>query len=630
MRVPFHLAIQAQPGTRAERHQPTRAFLALSAFGVMVLWLLSPILHSVQVEGFTAQIQIEAIASSLNMTDHANLSYPIHAEYFYTTRLGVIYCLQFLMWVFGTTSDVTFRLLTGISFIAFAGCTLAIGRRYSQVGLLALGSALLLTPGISELGFFFNDNVVSASFAMLGIALLPPGCGRPPMPFRALFARGLCVGIAIGLAILARTDAVLLLPVLAAFAWLEAKRWPDLLVLGGIVALGLLGTITASFYFSGSSVIQAVQIARFFDHLHEGFRSRAASASILILFIGLPNLLVLPIGLVHNFREANLKQIAVLILLPVAFLPYMVLHALEARQFYPLLAPFIAIHGGRGIQWLAQAATGRSRPAAWAATAVVGAAMLVWLAPPVFVPVKDGPRAVLGRLWSPILWFQWQSSIEATLRDIRGPIEQAGDAPRVAVITTQFDSDHYLQLQLWQAGFRPMLAQDAVPGCTGGFEAWRKNGREVFHIRTENPHIMNHSRADYLAALQIQQAFRCPAMLKDTTFYVSDSGTHPDDPLMSYLYSEHPELKAKSETFGWPESTALYLQKKLSRSRLDKFATYFNSTVLLTPEQVADLSSYADATVKIEAAESAGSYPDYNQLMASYGYRFWHPRTTAE
>ena len=402
-----------------------------------------------------------------------------------------------------------------------------------------------------------------------------------------------------------------------------------MLVLGGIVALRLLGTITASFYFSGSSVIQAVQIARFFDHLHEGFRSRAASASILILFIGLPNLLVLPIGLVHGFREAKLKQIAILILLPVAFLPYMVLHALEARQFHPLLAPFIAIHGGRGIQWLAQAAIGRNRPAAWAAVAVISAAMLVWLAPPVFVPVKDGPRAVLGRLWSPIL-FQWQSSIEATLRDIRGLTEQAGDAPRVAVITTQFESDHYLQLQLWQAGFRPMLAQDAVPGFIGGFEAWRKNGREVFHIRTENPHIMNHSRADYLAALQIQQVFYCPAMLKDTTVYVSDSGTHSDDPLMSYLYSEHPELKAKSKTFGWPESTARYLQKKLSRSRLDEFATYYNSTVLFTPEQVVNLSSFTDATVKVEAAESAGSYPDYDHLMASFGYRFWHSRTAPE
>lgn len=255
---------------------------------------------------------------------------------------------------------------------------------------------------------------------------------------------------------------------------------------------------------------------------------------------------------------------------------------------------------------------------------------VVWLAPPVFVPVKDGPRAVLGRIWSPILWFEWQAIAGAKVDDAGSVIGDADQATRIAVVTTQFNTDHYLRLRLWQHGYRPMRAQDAAPGCMGGFEDWRSGRHELIHVRTENPHIMDRSRPDYLAALQIQRALSCRSAFEGTPVYVSDHGSHPgDDELMQALYAARPDLMAVPTTFAWPEGIASYLRARLSRSGLNQHSIYPNRTVLLTKAQTADLSREADRLVLNYADGGGHPLPDYDQFIASYGYHFWRLRDQA-
>lgn len=433
---------------------------------ILVAYLLSPAITAVQVEGFTAQLQLGAIAANAGLIDRANLLYPLHAEHFYLTRLGVALLLQALMTVLGSTGDHIFSLLGAVSFVSLTTLTLMVARRHSRVGLLPAGLALLLTPGFTELPFYLNDNVTSAAFGMLGLVLMPPldDAGSRPR----WFARGLLAGGSLGFAIVCRSDAVLLLPVVAGFAWLEARRWHDLVLPGVVVSVGILCLFAASYLVSGSTVLQALQSARFFDGLHVGFRNRMVFASVFVLFFGLPMLALLPVSLVQGWREGTLKQALVLVVLPLSLLAFIVQHSLETRQFYPLLAPFIAVHGGRGLERVGAALVNRRGWSFPVAVAWVAGTAFVWLAPPVFVPLKDGPRAVFGRVWSPPLWFQWQSVIRATLDRAATLVDAADQAPRIAVITTFANSDHYLRLRLWQRGYRPLHAQDARPGCSGG------------------------------------------------------------------------------------------------------------------------------------------------------------------
>ncbi|MGI9091325.1 MAG: ArnT family glycosyltransferase [Gemmatimonadaceae bacterium] len=531
--------------------------LPQAAFAVLGIYLLSPALTSVHVEGFTAQIQIGAIAANAGLLNRANLLYPLHAEYFYLTREGVVFLLQPLMAAFGTTGDIVFRVMTGLSFALFVGSTVVIARRQARVGLLAVCAALLMTPGIAELPFYFNDNVVSVAFGMLGIALLPaipglPGVGNVTTASRVWILRAVLAGASLGLAIMARPDAVLLLPVVAGFGWLDAKSWRALVLLGAVVTAAILAVFVASYFASGTTLIQAVQIGRYFDHLQSLFRHDSAAVLVFILFFGLPNLALLPIGAFQELHANNLKRILVLVVLPIVLLAYMVPNAMETRQFYPILAPFIAIHGARGLEWLGSALTSGQRARVWKGAILAAGIALVWVAPPVYVPVRDGPRAVVGRLWSPILWFQWQRAVTATLDDVAALVDRADHVPRLVVVTTHFNADHYLRLRLWQRGYRPLRAQEAVPGCVGGFEVWRKGTHELDQVRTENPHFMFRPH-EYLEALEIQRAFQCSSIFQDAPVYVSGVGRDPGgNDVMASLSATRPDLASTTVAFGWP------------------------------------------------------------------------------
>jgi len=135
--------------------------------------MLSPALTATHVEGFTALIQLDAIAAQLGLLDRADLLYPVQTEYFYGTRQGVVLLLRGLMYLTGTDSDALFRVLTLLCFAVFLGSTAVVARRHSSLGWPAILGSLLLVPGLFELGFYFSDGVVSVAFGMLGFALLP-------------------------------------------------------------------------------------------------------------------------------------------------------------------------------------------------------------------------------------------------------------------------------------------------------------------------------------------------------------------------------------------------------------------------------------------------------------------------
>ncbi len=605
---------------------------ALAASGILALHMLSPALTATHIEGFTALIQLDAIAARLGLIDRADLLYLVQAEYFYVTRQGVVLLLRGLMQMTGTTGDLLFRFLTLLCFAVFLGTTAVVARRHSSLGWPAILGSLLLVPGIFELGFAFSDGVVAVAFGMLGLALLPGAPGRRATAAWTL--RGMLAGAALGMAVLARTDTVLLLPLAAGLAWLDQRRLRPLLGLGACVGAGMLAAFALSYAISGATVLQAFQIGRFFDQLHDTARPRLLRAAVFVLFFGLPGLTLTAIGAVQSLRAEPFSRSLALVGLPGMLLVFALREATETRQIYPLLAPFVVMQCGHGLRWAWTALTSGVGARVRASAAIILGTALVWVLPPVFVPVRDGPRPVLGRLWSPPMWRAWQGRVTASMNDVDALVAKAERLPGLVAITAHFNSDHYFQLRAWQRGWRPLRPEETADRCIGGVQVWRNGARELVQVRLEDPYGIAKMTPEYYAALQMAEALECPALLTGAPAYLSDF-TPPlsDGPMSGRLRINMPALPPPLVSFGWPTAVAARVSQLVAGSAKAAFALPLsygvNRTAPVTGEQLAEARSLA-----AQAVEHGRSLPenqqfqDFGEFSRLFHTRFWHPRAS--
>ncbi len=622
-----------------------RANGARVAFALLVAYLLWPMLFATQPEGFTAQIQNAAAAANAGMVDRANPLYPQHAEYFYLTRLGVIYLLQVLMQFAGTTGDVVWKVLTFASYAVFFAATLRIAKRWSGLSYGWGAAAFLLTPGYTELGFYFNDNVVSCAFGLLAIVALPPRTANSAAtspsasattstsPTASTSLRAVGAGELLAYAILCRPDAVLLCPLVAGLAYLDERRpWPLVRILAAMTAGGLL-VFLASWAYSGASFVQTLHESIVFEQLHVFPRARSYYFVLLLFTLGAPTLLLLPVGARLAWRAGDADRVPraiVLIALPTLLLLYFIPTAQEVRHFYPLLAPFVVILVGGALRAIFEE---RGTPLARARPWLVGGALVLWLMPPVLVAVKDGPRLVFGRFWSPIVWRQYQRDVDSNLESTERIVERAETVPTMTVITVQYDSDHYLQRALWQHGYRPHAAEEAFAGCHGGFEVWRqpdapgRPGHQVLHARTENAYI-NQRPLAYTEAIQLQRSFACPAVLTDTPVMVST--LYFVNEAWCWLLDVDPGAPSIHVAYGLRVRALERLGKWLGGRDRDWFGPSYvwrNRTVLLTPPEIAQLRSTVDAVVDAHRLDVPAPVRTYEGVMGLFVARVAWPRS---
>lgn len=624
-----YLAWPSRPGTVA--------IWSSAAFGLLAIYMLSPALTATHVEGFTALIQLDAIAAQLGLLDRADLLYPVQTEYFYGTRQGVVLLLRGLMYLTGTDGDALFRVLTLLCFVVFLGSTAVVARRHSSLGWPAILGSLLLVPGLFELGFYFSDGVVSVAFGMLGFALLPRSA--KPRITAAWVLRGALAGGALGMAVLARTDSVLLLPLAAGLAWLDQPRLRHLLALGVLGGAAMAAVFAVSYAVSGVTVLQAFQIGQFFDQLHYGARSRLVRIAAFVLFFGLPGLVLVATGAVQSLRKTGprrkkeLSRLLVLVVLPLPVLAFALKEATELRQIYPLLAPFVVMHCGRGVEWVWTSLTSGVKARAWVGAAIVLGMVLAWVLPPVFVPVRDGPRALLGRLWSPPLWRAWQERVTASLDDVDALVAEAGRIPRLVAITAHFNSDHYFQLRAWQRGWRPLRPEETADGCVGGVQVWRKDGHELIQVRVENPYALAVlTPQEFFIPLQLAEALKCPAVIGGAPAYLSDfSPPLFKDPVSELLRTNMPALPPALVSFGWPISIANRIGQLLGSDARVTFALPLfygvNRTAPLSHEQLAEARDLATQEVSHDLSLAGEPHlPDSAEYNSLFHTRFWQTR----
>jgi hypothetical protein len=469
------------------------------------VFLALPVFNSVHLEGFSAQIQSIALALGTFGVSHHDTYQPLLTEFIFLTRQGVSELLLGINTVFGYTGDAGFRSLMIASVITILASGAMFARRWGNVGARLALAAMVLAPGIIESSFFFNDNIVSTAFASLAMAIVIPGAGM---------LRYGVAGLAYCFALLCRLDAVFALPIIVALAASDSYTLMQFIRRGVAFAAGVLLVGGLMTLMTGATPWDALLIAKTFAAATKGFIKGIRFDSVMYFF-GVVTPIMLIIGAwpdVHDFvRRKRFWYPLALAVYPVILIAYAGKNGNEIRYMLPLLAPVIALQGGRGLRWVLDNLKAGRRSRRAASLTILGLLLLTFVLPPFIVKVKDGPRELFGRLYATPIWWKWQGTVHTSMQRLAHTRSQLEAAKQTLVIANHYNDDFYLRLRLFEAGYRDIPIVSAYPGC-GGFSVYRRGNSEVLHIRLNNNWQLAPLKQEIVSALMLTKAFACPVI----------------------------------------------------------------------------------------------------------------------
>ncbi|QHI99381.1 hypothetical protein GT347_16180 [Xylophilus rhododendri] len=509
------------PKENSLKHIPSfQLTLKFLAVGMVVYWCL-PLFSSEHREQFTAHLQAMAVLlaqqGSLNNYDPARA---LIGEFIFLTRPGTVDILAAANRLFDYGGNAAFRLLVGSSLAALMASASAFSARQGRIPFLTAVFACFLIPGLVEIGYFFNDNVVSAAFASLAVFSI-----FIANPSIAVVVAG---GLA-GMAILCRMDAVLAMPMLM-LLFAQRPQRPTACALRLLLMVTVAGAIQlAAAPVNGAGFLDSLRISRLFTEKHMT-DNWLRGALPLVFFLGAvaPPLLVLGAWTRWKEKPAGLRGwiwATAFYFYPLLVVAITLRVATDSRYFMPLLAPVLALHTGTGIQtvlsWLRGSDLRRRR----LAIACIGLAAVVLAAPPALSSMRDGPRVMIGRLWDSMFYLRWQ---DATRQDLQTARALATDAERhrvATVVTTHFNDDYYLRLRLIEDGYREA---PVIPSCRP-LSLYRRGSQEIWHVRMYPSYFVPPFPHEVAAALPLLGAGRCAPLLASQAFWLSTVGHVPGE-----------------------------------------------------------------------------------------------------
>jgi len=554
------------------------------AMGLCLLaaWLWFPAFTPVHVEGFSAAIQSIGIHLAQGDLPNFDRAYPFDTEFYTLSRLGMNVLTGWLTRVFGSGA-IALYVLSVSAFLLLVTTCFVLARQWTGAGGLPVLAMLVLFPGLSENAFFYSDNVLSAALAFSGLALV----GARATPAVALFA-GLCFGFAI----LTRTDAALLAPALLLVLYRRCKTVPSFLfctLCGGLATTATVLGVCWTFHVTPFDILR---IANASVDLWE----RPWPLPLFLLnatfFLGLPIAVLAARGIAAVGLRKDVWT--VLLLLGVPFLYLLVYQGKlwQSRQLLPL-APFVIALSLAGWAPL----RGLVTRSVW-----TGAILAIYLLAIVSIPpfavrdvfvFSDGPRAILGRLWTPMYWADWQSRVRANFTEIEKLAE--GNSGTELVITNDWDADRYAHLILQEAGF-VVSGAGATPQCGPVTERFRRGNREVLHVRLHLPVLSRYA----LAAM--------PPLF--------DTYARP-------CIDAHPGATLRYVS-AWPQTSALFgISPKSTFGLIGNTAPFYKQmdVIALTFEQLSALRSYYGAVAAGEVNRGVLAAPMSKQDLLTQSAR---------
>lgn len=528
-----------------------RRYLLTGLLIAVCAWLLLPALTAVQVEGISAQLQSQSVIFARTGGISAHDPYlPLVTEYIFLKCPGVVDLLAWLQSTLGITGDSAFRSLTIVSLAVLLIASVWFARKQGNVGATAALAALILTPGIPDSAFFFNDNVVSAAFAALPLALIGPNT-----PAWRYVLSGLCAGMAA----LCRLDGLLALPLLLGAVFIVNTNWSLTVRRLILLAAGLFIAFGISAVVNGATLIDSLLIGRYFSYARQIGFDLKMNLFALAYFFGLVTPLLMFTGIVRDNQTGinahRRLDAAFFCVYPLLLCVFAVWTGREVRYLFPLLAPVVALHGGRGIEWLVdqvrKPAAARPTVLLTVVAAFVAATLLL---PPAVVSVSDGPRMLVGRLWSPVSWWRWQRTVNESLSRAAALTRDLDQEPAPLVITTSWNGEFFVHLRLLELGYGNTTAAAVFPGCDG-FSVYSRGEHRILHLRLHNEfYLVPYDHTTY-GAITAARAAECPAVSAVSNTWVTTFGSKGDkwiDPqLIGFGYERFPHPLEATFTSDW-------------------------------------------------------------------------------
>lgn len=459
-------------------------------------WLVSPVLTAVPVEGYVAQlISLGAMFADGQGAGAYDRLFPLPMEFYYQTRFGVVMLIAAARRL-GIGGDAALHMLVPVCWTVIVASSILFARRWLRIRPVAAAAALVLVPGLFQLAYHFNDNVISTAFAAAALVLVGRRGVWPAAAGGALW----------GAAVLCRVDAWMLAPAYGALILAaQGRRAMGAAAAAGAFALAAAGTIHAAGAFGGYDPQRALQVGSYFAqicglspfyHAFEHFASPvralqeviadvgrcggeyAVQSLIIALFFG-PSAPLVAIGAVlvgrGLLRRRRWRRFFALVAAPAMVSVAAAGEAMHVRYGFPLLAPYIALFGGAALSF-----AWKRRPKAVAVAAAVVVAMA--LVSPIELMESEGPQVFLGRLREPPLWRAWQRGMVDASFFLDDWLPRLSERDSV-VITAHFNDDFLMRQHLVEGGWKVIDAKEAF-GCDGIY-AYVKDGRRIAHVRTE-------------------------------------------------------------------------------------------------------------------------------------------------
>ncbi len=458
---------------------------AMLAVATALAWFVLPVFSGAYTEGFEATIGINALQLLKGRLEDVDLLYPFNGQFFVVTRLGAAVVLAGLHAVDQFTTVVNFRLLMLASLALLAGSTVAILVRIYRVRPAWAVLTCLLFPPMFESAYFFNDNVLSAGLSTLALLLFWRGRSLPATAAAAIL---------LGLAVATRPDAAFLAPAFAVLMWFELSDWRTR-IRHALLAAPIVATIPIGVYAAfGLSYFQIFTVVSRALSLWNNDERLSIYAVHAVHGLALPGMIALPLGLGAFLYRRQWREVCLCVVVPLIYLVAYGRALHELRYLLPL-SPFLAIavaEGGR-VVWRS---AGRLQAGLSAAFAL---AFLACLLPAVELPYwrlgtlradNDGPRPIIGRAWSPLVWLHWLDNLNAGVAVLDGVVEQAGPGTTTVIVSDYWNPDRLVDLILIEHGFAP--ARTEVPAaCRDIAELFRRGSSSVLHVRAHIPFIQS-------------------------------------------------------------------------------------------------------------------------------------------
>ena len=461
-------------------------------------WFALPVLSGEYNEGFQSTIVMNAEALARGGSRATDMLYALDNDFFWISRFGVSLLLAALLKI-GFPAVIGFRLIMGLSLVALVWANAAILVRHYGVHPVFACLPALLFPGLFESSWFFNDDVLSAALSSVALALF---WARKSLPATAVS------GVLLGLAVAARTDAVLLAPAVAMLMWFELPDWRARFS-HALVAAPIAAAVPVLLYGAWG--------LNFFDILPLTARATAAwartgsvvhMATPVLKGFAPPGMLAMALGTVSIVVGRRWREIMLCLVAPVIYAAAYGRMLSEVRYLLPL-TPFFGILmvEGAHVIWRVGAGKRRVLIAAFAVT------LLLCFAPPVMLPDRrlyflstdnDMTRPSVGRFWSPILGKAWNRALaegyDAASDAILAAARPSGEG---VVVSTRWTPDRTVELVLREHGFQGTPA--TTPGsCDAIGEMFTRGDDHVLHLRPHIPMIPTERTAVTWRALGVE------------------------------------------------------------------------------------------------------------------------------